>query len=120
MRQEFISTQQRGLRTELLPYQLYQKAKRFGMWDPQDIDFSQDREDYAAMTEEQKNETLGRIAGFLGGEEAVTLDLLPLIMVIAKQGRLEEEMFLTTFLFEEAKHTEFFGWLLMKLERNEI
>ncbi|MED1792997.1 R2-like ligand-binding oxidase [Brevibacillus nitrificans] len=108
MRQEFISTQQRGLRTELLPYQLYQKAKRFGMWDPQDIDFSQDREDYAAMTEEQKNETLGRIAGFLGGEEAVTLDLLPLIMVIAKQGRLEEEMFLTTFLFEEAKHTEFF------------
>lgn len=108
MRQEFVSTSQRGLNTELLPYQLYQKAKRFGMWNPQDIDFSQDREDYARMSEEQRNETLGRIAGFLGGEEAVTLDLLPLIMVIAKEGRLEEEMFLTTFLFEEAKHTEFF------------
>ncbi len=28
-------------------------------------------------------------------------------MVIAREGRLEEEMFLTTFLWEEAKHTEF-------------
>ncbi len=112
MRQDFISTSQRGLNTELLPYQLYQKAKRYGMWNPQDIDFTQDREDYARMTEEQKDETLHRIAGFLGGEEAVTLDLLPLIMVIAKEGRLEEEMFLTTFLFEEAKHTEFFRLVL--------
>jgi ribonucleoside-diphosphate reductase beta chain len=45
----------------------------------------------------------------------VTLDLLPLIMAIAKEGRLEEEMFLTTFLFEEAKHTEFFRLLLNAL-----
>lgn len=112
MRQEFGSTSQRGLNTELLPYQLYQKAKRYGIWNPQDIDFSQDREDYARMTPEQKDETLRRIAGFLGGEEAVTLDLLPLIMVIAQEGRLEEEMFLTTFLFEEAKHMEFFRLVL--------
>jgi ribonucleoside-diphosphate reductase beta chain len=112
MRQEFVSTSQRGLNKDLLPYQLYQKAKRFGIWDPQDIDFSQDREDYARMTDEQKDETLRRIAGFLGGEEAVTLDLLPLIMVIAQEGRIEEEMFLTTFLFEEAKHTEFFRLVL--------
>ena len=33
-------------------------------------------------------------------------------MVIAKEGRLEEEMFLTTFLCEEAKHTEFFPMVL--------
>ena len=45
---------------------------------------------------------------FVAGEEAVTLDLLPLIQIIAKEGRVEEEMFLTTFLFEEAKHTDFF------------
>ena len=45
---------------------------------------------------------------FVAGEEAVTLDLLPLIEVVAREGRLEEEMFLTTFLFEEAKHTDFF------------
>lgn len=112
MRNGFVSTSQKGLNQELLPYQLYQKAKRYGIWNPQDIDFTQDREDYANMTPEQREETLGRIAGFLGGEEAVTLDLLPLIMVIAEEGRLEEEMYLTTFLFEEAKHTEFFRLVL--------
>lgn len=112
MRNGFVSTSQKGLDQELLPYQLYQKAKRYGIWNPQDIDFTQDREDYANMNPEQKEETLGRIAGFLGGEEAVTLDLLPLIMVIAEEGRLEEEMYLTTFLFEEAKHTEFFRLVL--------
>ncbi|ASJ57425.1 ribonucleotide-diphosphate reductase [Brevibacillus formosus] len=112
MRNGFVSTSQKGLDQELLPYQLYQKAKRYGIWNPQDIDFTQDREDYANMSPEQKEETLGRIAGFLGGEEAVTLDLLPLIMVIAEDGRLEEEMYLTTFLFEEAKHTEFFRLVL--------
>jgi ribonucleoside-diphosphate reductase beta chain len=48
----------------------------------------------------------------MAGEEAVTIDLLPLVLAIARQGRLEEEMFLTTFLFEEAKHTDFFNrWL---------
>jgi len=45
---------------------------------------------------------------FQAGEEAVTLDLLPLITAVAREGRLEEEIYLTTFLFEEAKHTEFF------------
>lgn len=107
-----ITTSQRGINQDLLPYQLYQKAKRFGIWNPQDIDLRQDAIDFAQMTDEQKEETLRRIAGFLGGEEAVTLDLLPLIMVIAEEGRLEEEMFLTTFLFEEAKHTEFFRTVL--------
>ncbi len=49
---------------------------------------------------------------WIAGEEAATLDLLPLLMVVAQEGRIEEEMFLTTFLFEEAKHTEFFRLLL--------
>lgn len=115
MRDHFISTSTRGINTELLPYQLYQKAKRFGIWNPQDISFAQDKEDFANMNDQQKEETLRRISGFLGGEEAVTLDLLPLIMVIAEEGRLEEEMFLTTFLFEEAKHTEFFRLVLDNL-----
>ncbi len=38
----------------------------------------------------------------------MTLDLLPLIQVIAGEGRLEEEMYLTAFLWEEAKHVEVF------------
>ncbi len=52
---------------------------------------------------------------FLGGEEAVTLDLLPLVARVAREGRLEEEMYLTTFLLEEAKHVEFFARFLAEV-----
>ena len=52
---------------------------------------------------------LGGLArGFMVGEEAVTLDILPLVQAIADEGRTEETMFLTTFVMEEAKHIEFF------------
>jgi ribonucleoside-diphosphate reductase beta chain len=100
------------LRSDSYPMRLFEKAKRLGVWNPSDIDFSQDREDWEAMDAERRKAILRLTARFLGGEEAVTLDLLPLVLAIAQQGRLEEEMFLTTFLFEEAKHTDFFSrWL---------
>ena len=52
------------------------------------------------------------MALFQAGEEGVTTDLLPLIMAVAEEGRIEEEIFLTSFLWEEAKHVEFFRrWL---------
>ncbi len=91
------------------PMRLYEKAKRLGIWNPSEIDFSQDRADWEAMGEERRAAILRLTARFLGGEEAVTIDLLPLVLAIARQRRLEEEVFLTTFLFEEAKHTDFFS-----------
>jgi ribonucleoside-diphosphate reductase beta chain len=100
------------LRPDTFPMRLYEKAKRLGVWNPAEIDFSQDRADWEGMEDERRKAILRLTARFLGGEEAVTLDLLPLILAIARQGRLEEEMFLTTFLFEEAKHTDLFSrWL---------
>ncbi len=46
---------------------------------------------------------------FLAGEEAVTHDLAPLLVAIRREGgHTEDEFFLTTQLFEEAKHMEFF------------
>ncbi|WP_286166314.1 R2-like ligand-binding oxidase [Peribacillus frigoritolerans] len=107
-KREIITTSSRGINEELLPYRLFQKAKRFGIWNPSDIDFTQDTKDWKSLSDAQRNEVLRLISQFQAGEEAVTLDLLPLMMAIAKEGRLEEEMYLTTFLFEEAKHTEFF------------
>ncbi|WP_449620709.1 R2-like ligand-binding oxidase [Robertmurraya sp. Marseille-Q9965] len=107
-----LTTSSRGIIEDSLPYRLYQKAKKFGIWNPMDIDFSQDVKDWQVMTDEQREGILRLISMFQAGEEAVTLDLLPLMMAIAKEGRLEEEMFLTTFLFEEAKHTEFFRLVL--------
>jgi ribonucleoside-diphosphate reductase beta chain len=100
------------LRSDSFPMRLFEKAKRLGVWNPSEIDLSQDRADWEAMNSDQRVAILRLTARFLGGEEAVTLDLLPLILAIARQGRLEEEMFLTTFLFEEAKHMDLFSrWI---------
>ena len=100
------------LRRDSFPMRLFEKAKRLGVWNPSEIDFTQDREDWEAMNPERRKAILRLTARFLGGEEAVTLDLLPLVLAIAQQGRIEEEMFLTTFLFEEAKHMDFFSrWI---------
>jgi len=89
-------------------YRLFEKSKKLGIWNPADIDFSQDKIDFANMSEIEQDWILRQIALFVTGEEAVTLDLLPLIMTVAEEGRIDEEMFLTTFLFEEAKHLDFF------------
>lgn len=103
-----FATTTRGLNRHLPPMLLYEKAKKLGIWNPSAIDFAKDKQDWAAFTDEEKDLCLLLLSMFVAGEEAVTLDLLPLIQAIAQEGRLEEEMYLTTFLFEEAKHTDFF------------
>ncbi len=112
MRNQYQTTNGTGLDRESLPMRLWEKAKKYGVWNPRDFDFSQDAKDFAAFSPEEKEFFLQPIAQFQAGEEAVTLDLLPLIMAIAKEGRLEEEMFLTSFLWEEAKHVDGFNQFL--------
>ena len=107
-----FATTTRGLRRDAPAMRLYEKAKRLGIWNPSDIDLSHDRAHWLSLAGDERDILLRLTAMFQAGEEAVTLDLLPLIMTIAAEGHIEEEMFLTTFLFEEAKHTDFFGrWL---------
>jgi ribonucleoside-diphosphate reductase beta chain len=108
----YTTLSRRGLCHDSLPMRLYHKAKKLGTWDPRDIDLALDKRDWQGLPDEQKERVRGLILSFQAGEEAVTVDLLPLIMAIAREGRLEEEMFLTTFLWEEAKHTEFFRRIL--------
>ncbi|MEM8931582.1 MAG: R2-like ligand-binding oxidase [Acidobacteriota bacterium] len=98
----------RGLDHRSPPMVLWRKAKRLGIWDPASIDFDQDRRDWAQLAPLEREVLLHLTALFQAGEESVTLDLLPLIQVIAAEGRLEEEMYLTSFLWEEAKHVEAF------------
>mgnify|MGYP003517144377 FL=1 len=111
---EYVTTKQQ-INKNSLPYNLYQKAKKFGIWNPVDIDFSQDKEDWKKLSEEQQLEVLTQFAQFIGGEEAVTQDILPMIMAVSKKGWFEEESYLTTFLFEEAKHAEFFSLFLEEI-----
>jgi ribonucleoside-diphosphate reductase beta chain len=107
MRSEIVSLS-KGIDVNSFPYQLFQKAKQFGIWNPSDIDFSQDKEDWKKLTPVQQETIRLRVSRYLVGEESVTMDILPMIMAVAKKGWLEEEMYLTTFLFEEAKHVEMF------------
>ena len=51
-------------------------------------------------------------AQFIAGEEAVTQDIQPFMAAMRAEGRLGDEMYLTQFAFEEAKHTQVFRlWL---------
>lgn len=102
------TTSPRGLNHDLPPMGLWRKAKKFGIWDPLSIDFSQDKKDWQKLDAKEREVLLHLTSLFQAGEESVTLDLLPLILVIAEEGRLEEEMYLTSFLWEEAKHVEIF------------
>lgn len=111
----YVSTSEKGINRESLPFKLYEKAKKFGVWDPRNIDFSNDKADWESLTDEQRNSLITLISFFYSAEEAVTHDILPLIYAISKTGHFEEEMFLTTFLFEEAKHTDFFNLFLRNI-----
>jgi ribonucleoside-diphosphate reductase beta chain len=108
-------TAKRGLRHDHPAMRLWHKAKRFGVWDPQGIDFTQDAQDWARLNDLERRVLLHLASLFQAGEESVTLDLLPLIGVIAHENRLEEEMFLTSFLWEEAKHVETFDRFLREV-----
>jgi len=108
IRQQFRTTGSAGLDAGSLPMRLYEKSKRLGIWDPAEIDFARDREDWAGLAELEQQTILSLTSLFLAGEESVTLDLLPLMLAVAREQRLEEELYLTAFLFEEGKHTQFF------------
>ena len=107
----FKSTR-RGLDAGLFPMQLWQKAKKLGVWNPQDIDFDQDMADWQGLDDRERDLLLRLTAQFQAGEESVTYDLLPLLQVMAEDGRIEDEMFLTSYLWEEAKHVEGFSRFL--------
>jgi ribonucleoside-diphosphate reductase beta chain len=105
----FVTTSQSGLNWNHPALKLFQKAKKHGVWNPQTIDLSKDVEDYAKLNELERTVLQHLTAMFVAGEESVVLDLLPLMLAVAREGRIEEEMYLTSFLWEEAKHTEFFS-----------
>jgi ribonucleoside-diphosphate reductase beta chain len=117
----FVTTT-RGLQRSTPPMRLFEKAKRLGIWNPSDIDLTKDQRDWQDFSDLERTVLLHLTSLFQAGEEAVTLDLLPLIEIIAQEGRLEEEMFLATFLFEEAKHVDFFRRFLDEVagERSDL
>jgi len=116
------STSSGGLDAQSPAWKLWEKAKELGVWNPAAVDLARDREDWQRLDEGERDVLLRLTSLFVGGEEAVTVHLLPLVQVIAAEGRLEEEMFLTAFLFEEAKHVDAFHRFLVEVaqERSDL
>ena len=100
------------LRHDSVPMRLYHEAKMQGTWDPRLLDFSQDGKDWAGLTVVERDALVRLSAMFQAAEEGMTRDLLPLLATVVGEDRLEEELFLTTFLADEAKHIEFFRRVL--------
>jgi ribonucleoside-diphosphate reductase beta chain len=97
----------RGIDYESVPWKLWEKSKKL-FWDPADLDFSQDAIDWRGMSDEERTLVALSARGFMVGEEAVTLDIVPLLRCMSDLGRLEDTMYLSMFAMEEAKHTEMF------------
>jgi ribonucleoside-diphosphate reductase beta chain len=92
----------------------YFKNAVYRHWDPyEDIPqelLETDRENLLAQegqaaSEEQFDAFRGSVALFGAGEEAVTEDLMPLALVLED---INDQMFISSQIYEEAKHTQFF------------
>ncbi len=100
-----------GLNWDSLPMKLMAGGNA-KFWNPADIDFSRDRADWEALSEPERDIATRLCAQFVAGEEAVTEDIQPFMDAMRAEGRLADEMYLTQFAFEEAKHTQAFRmWL---------
>ena len=110
-RTHFHSLRQGGLNWDSLPLRLFAKGNT-KFWNPADIDFTQDAEDWKRLTEQEQRGVAMLCAQFIAGEEAVTQDIQPFMAAMAAEGRFGDEMYLSQFCFEEAKHTQVFRlWL---------
>ena len=74
-------------------------------WSVGDIDFSLDRKDWLEATELEKKATLWSHRLFFNGEERVTSTLAPFVWAAPTP---EIEIFLSTQMVDEARHTVFF------------
>jgi len=81
-------------------------------WDPGEIDLEEDVENLLEFIEASESYdrqswygTLNGIAKFGAGEDAVTEDLAPPGAVL---DNIDDQLFLTTQMYEEAKHADFF------------
>ncbi|GLY69165.1 R2-like ligand-binding oxidase [Amycolatopsis taiwanensis] len=103
----FTSLREGGLNWDSFPLRLFVKGNR-KFWNPADIDFGADPAGWESLTAEEQRSATYLCAQFIAGEEAVTQDIQPFMKAMAAEGRFGDEMYLTQFCFEEAKHTEVF------------
>ena len=98
-----------------LPMRLF-TASHKRAWSPGDIDFAQERSDWLALTDDERRLLLRLVSAFRVGERGVTHELAPLQFRFRQDGWIEEEVFVSAQLYEEARHVQFFErWLVEAL-----
>lgn len=83
-------------------YQLYLKSQRV-QWRAADIDLSVDAREWPRLDDAQRTFMLATLAAFGIGEATVARALAPLALVL---DRVEDQMYVTVQMFEEAKHAD--------------
>jgi ribonucleoside-diphosphate reductase beta chain len=86
------------------PQRLYELWER-QHWQSQQIDFSKDKEDWKALSDEERDYLVWLLASFFIGEERVTTQFSGLVMAYDDE---HEEAFLATQQVDEARHMQFF------------
>jgi ribonucleoside-diphosphate reductase beta chain len=90
--------------TLMNPQQLYELWET-QQWQSQAIDLERDKEQWAQMSDEDKEQHLWGLSSFFVGEERVTTQFSGLVMAYEDE---QEEAFLTTQQVDEARHMQFF------------
>jgi ribonucleoside-diphosphate reductase beta chain len=89
----------------MTPQQLYELWER-QPWSSHTIDFTQDREDWARLSDEDKDHIVWFLSSFFIGEERVATQFNGLVGAYESQS---EEHFLTTQQVDEARHAQHFN-----------
>ena len=84
--------------------ELYYRWER-QQWKAQDIDFSEDRKQWQAMPQDEREMRIYALSAFFQGEACVTDTLAPYVLAMPDE---DMRIFLTTQLVDEARHTVFF------------
>jgi ribonucleoside-diphosphate reductase beta chain len=89
------------------PLELYRLWERQN-WVSHEVDLEQDKRDWAAMSEDEREEMLWGLSAFFVGEERVTNQFSGLVLAAESK---HEEAFLLTQQVDEARHAQHFNRL---------
>jgi len=101
---DVLSFIDRGIETMPSYMDLYRRWES-QQWSVGDLDFSRDRQDWLESSELDRKATLWSHRLFFNGEERVTATLAPFVWAAPSP---EIEVFLSTQMVDEARHTVFF------------
>jgi len=94
-----------GSRQQLMTPQKLYELWESQHWQSKEIDFSQDKEDWSSLSDDQKHHFLWLLGSNYIGEERVTTQFAGLLTAYADHA---EESFLATQQADEARHMQFF------------